>query len=75
MKKIGFVFAADGLKAYFMELGAGKMGSFGWLTATFTPRESTGVLVGRLAATGGLGNWVRLLFFHILNSMISAILA
>ena len=28
MKKIGFVFAADGLKAYFMELGGGKMGSF-----------------------------------------------
>jgi len=24
----GFVFAADGLKAYFMELGRGKMGSF-----------------------------------------------
>jgi len=29
VKKIGFVFAADGLKAYFMELGGGKMGSFG----------------------------------------------
>jgi len=28
----GFVFAADGLKAYFMELGAGKLGSFGVFT-------------------------------------------
>jgi len=31
-----------------------KLGSFGWLKATFIPRRSNGFLVGRLAATGDL---------------------
>jgi len=49
------------------------MGSFGWLTATFTPRGSKGFLVGRLAATERvtkLGSFGVFSYFEVLDFLV-----